>query len=104
MSITSIKPDNGGGEANARACLGGTYSWCTDGVSGPGSQTDASNGQMEGLRGQTDAPNVLNGAETAVVRPAHAPGAWRRRRTYRCARQHWKPHECVEWAQEGDKH
>ena len=52
--------------ANARACLGGTH-WCADNVNGPGSQMDASNGQVESSRGKTDAPNALNGAETAVV-------------------------------------
>lgn len=71
MPITSIKPDHGGGEANAHTVL--EAHWCADSVSGPGSQTDASNGQVESSRGQMDAPNALNGAETAVVSCSDGP-------------------------------
>ena len=44
---------------------------------GPGSATDVSSGQADGLKSQTDASDMSNSAETAVV--GHAGATWMRR-------------------------
>jgi len=64
LEVVSIEPIVKNGEMDACVCLGGTR-WRTNDADSPGRGTDASNGQTDTLRGETDALGTSNNAGTA---------------------------------------